>query len=124
MNLRRLVFLAVIVGLLALAASGVQAQVGKGLIDPNVATQADLQGLPQMTPAIVKALMDKRPFMNVLEPNAFLLSQKLTPEQATEFYRKAFIHINLNTGTREEFLLVPGAGSRMSKEFAEYRPWK
>jgi DNA uptake protein ComE-like DNA-binding protein len=77
-----------------------------------------------MTPDIVKALIDKRPFMSVLELNAFLLGQKLTPGQATDFYRKAFVHINLNTGTREEFVLVPGAGPRMAKEFAEYRPWK
>ena len=60
--------------LLAVAASAVHAQVAKGLLDPNVAPQADLQALPHMTPAIVKALMDKRPFMNVLELNAFLLS--------------------------------------------------
>ena len=77
-----------------------------------------------MTPAIVKGLIEKRPFLSVLELNAFLLGQKLTPEQAAEFYRKAFVHINLNTGTREEFVLIPGAGTRMAKEFAEYRPWK
>ena len=34
------------------------------------------------------------------------------------------MHINLNTGTREEILLVPGAGKRMAHEFDEYRPWK
>jgi DNA uptake protein ComE-like DNA-binding protein len=48
----------------------------------------------------------------------------VTPEQAREFYRKAFVPINLNTGTREEFMLIPGVGSRMSAEFMEYRPWK
>jgi DNA uptake protein ComE-like DNA-binding protein len=44
--------------------------------------------------------------------------------QNDELYRKAFIHVNLNTGTREEILLIPGAGNRMAREFAEYRPWK
>ena len=34
------------------------------------------------------------------------------------------MHVNLNTGTREEILLIPGAGTRMAREFAEYRPWK
>jgi len=56
--------------------------------------------------------------------NAFLLSQGLTAEQAMAFYAKAFVHINLNTATSEEILLVPGAGRRMTREFAEYRPWK
>ena len=34
------------------------------------------------------------------------------------------MHVNLNTGTREEILLIPGAGTRMVREFMEYRPWK
>jgi DNA uptake protein ComE-like DNA-binding protein len=101
-----------------------RAQVGTGLIDPNVATETELRALPNMTPAIVKGLTEKRPFASALELNAFLLEQKLTPAQATEFYRKAFVHINLNTGKPEEFMLVPGSGKRMSAEFAEYRPWK
>ena len=116
-----------IVGALALVgalAGAVRAQVGKGVIEPNVAAEAELQALPHMTPAIVKALIEKRPFMSVLDLNTFLLAQKLTQEQAAEFYRKAFVHVNLNTGTREEFVLIPGAGNRMAKEFAEYRPWK
>ena len=39
-------------------------------------------------------------------------------------YPKAFVHINLNTATADEILLVPGAGRRMTREFAEYRPWR
>ena len=105
-------------------ASSVCAQVGKGLIDPNVASEAELRALPNMTPAIVKSMLDARPFLSVLDLNAFLLGQKLTAEQATEFYGKAFVHINLDTGMREEFVLIPASGVRMSREFAEYRPWK
>jgi DNA uptake protein ComE-like DNA-binding protein len=52
------------------------------------------------------------------------LAQGLTQVQATELYGKAFVHVNLNTGTREEILLIPGAGNRMAREFPEYRPWK
>jgi DNA uptake protein ComE-like DNA-binding protein len=56
--------------------------------------------------------------------NKFLLDQKLTTAQAREFYRKAFVQINLNTGARDELLLIPGVGARMATELAEYRPWK
>ena len=104
--------------------SPVGAQAAKGLIDPNTAAESDLQALPAMTPAIVKGMMERRPFKTAVELNRFLLDQKVTPEQAREFYRKAFVPINLNTGTRDEFLLIPGVGSRMSAEFMEYRPWK
>lgn len=104
----------------------VHGQIGKspGIIDPNVAAEKDLLALPHMTPAIVKGIMKKRPFMSITELNAFLLGQSLTQPQVAEFYAKAFIHVNLNTGTREEILLIPGAGSRMAREFAEFRPWK
>src|SRR5215475_5427067 len=110
--------------LLALNGSPAGAQAAKGLVDPNTATEIELQALPAMTPAIVKGMIERRPFKSVVELNRFLLEQKVTPEQAREFYRKAFVPINLNTGTREEFMLIPGVGSRMSGEFMEYRPWK
>jgi DNA uptake protein ComE-like DNA-binding protein len=99
------------------------AQVGK-LVDPNTAAESELQQLPNMTPAIVKGMLERRPFKTVVELNRFLLDQKLTAEQAKAFLAKAFVPINLNTGTREEFMLIPGVGARMAAEFAEYRPWK
>jgi len=107
-----------------LIAGSAHAQVAKGLLDPNVATEQELSALPHMTPAIAKALIGKRPFLNALELDAFLASQSLTPEQRAEFYRRAFVHINLNTASAEEIQLIPGAGRRMAREFAEYRPWK
>ena len=109
--------------LLAMLAAPVGAQVGK-LIDPNAAAESELAQLPFMTPAIVKSMLEQRPFKSVLDLNKFLLDQKLTTAQAREFYRKAFVPINLNTGARDELLLIPGVGSRMSAELMEYRPWK
>ena len=108
------------------AVSRVDAQVAKslGVVDANTAPEKDLVAMPHMTPAIVKGLIEKRPFASITDLNAYLLSQKLTQEQAMAFYEKAFVHINLNTATPEEILLVPGAGKRMVREFAEYRPWK
>jgi DNA uptake protein ComE-like DNA-binding protein len=110
----------------ALVASGApaQAQVAKGLLDPNVASEQELGAVPHLTPAIVKALVGKKPFLSATEFDAFLTSQGLTPEQRTEVYRKAFVHINLNTATAPEIMLIPGAGKRMAHEFDEYRPWK
>ena len=102
------------------------AQVGKslGVADANTAPEKQLLTMPHMTPAIVKGLVERRPFASITDLHAYLLSQKLTPEQAAAFYEKAFVHINLNTATPEEILLVPGAGKRMVHEFDEYRPWK
>ena len=114
--------------LLAVAATAVpaRAQVGKslGVVDANTVAEKDLLAMPHMTPAIVKGLIEKRPFASITDLNAYLLSQKLTQEQANAFYEKAFVHINLNTATAAEILLVPGAGKRMAHEFEEYRPWR
>ena len=109
---------------LSVFAPTTSAQVGKGLIDPNIASDTELAALPRMTPDVAKAIVARRPFANVTELNAFLLAQKLTQAQIAEFYAKAFIHVNLNTATRDEILLIPGAGAKMAHEFDEYRPWK
>ena len=94
------------------------------LVDPNTAAEKELVALPNMTAAIVKGLIAKRPFKTPIDLDTYLKSQSLTPEQLTAFYGKAFVKIKLNTATRDEILLVPGAGNRMAREFAEYRPWK
>jgi len=113
----------VIIGVLALSALAA-AQPAKGLIDPNEAAESELAQLPNMTAAIARSMVEKRPFKTIVELNRFLLDQKLSPAQAKDFYGKAFVKINLNTGTKEAFLLIPGVGSRMSAELQEYRPWK
>ena len=114
----------------ALVTVSLQAQVGKpvtGIVDANTAPEAALLKMPHMTAPIVKGLIDKRAgsfFASITELNAYLLGAGLTQAQAMEFYTTgAFIHVNLNTGTREEILLIPGAGNQMVREFNEYRPW-
>jgi DNA uptake protein ComE-like DNA-binding protein len=109
-----------------LALAPVSAQVGKsqGVVDINTVSEAELAKLPNLTAAIAKALVAKRPFATPVELNTFLLGQGLTQAQANELYGKAFVHINLNTATGEEIMLIPGAGKRMAHEFDEYRPWR
>jgi hypothetical protein len=105
--------------------SVVNAQVGKAvtIADANLLPEADLAKLPGMTPAIAKHLVGKRPFAAVTALDQFLTSAGLTREQITMLYGRMFVHINLNTGTREEILLIPGVGNRMLREFLEYRPY-
>jgi len=100
-----------------------RAQVGQGLADLNAVPEATLATMPGMTAAIAKAFVAARPFPTIVEANAFLTGQKLTPEQLTPLYEKAFVHINLNTATAPEILLIPRVARRMTREFEEYRPW-
>jgi len=84
-----------------------QGEVGKpqGIIDRNLAAEKDLSALPGMNPALVKGIMDRRPFLSQTDFNAFL-SQSLKPEQLTPLYEKTFIHINLNPAPDAEISAV------------------
>lgn len=106
---------------LSLSAS---AQVGRteGMVDPNLATLEQLTAIPHVTPALAKVIMDKRPFLRQADFDAALGG--LTAAQKTAVYGKAFVHINLNTASDEEILMIPNIGSRMLHEFKEYRPYK
>ena len=117
---------ALLVSALAFASSSItHGQVGAGILDANLVPEAELATLvPGMTPAIAKAIVAARPFGSIVDFNKFLVDQKLSKEQIDAFYQKAFVHVNLNTGTKDEIMLIPGAGARMVREFAEYRPWK
>jgi DNA uptake protein ComE-like DNA-binding protein len=121
---RAIAALLAVVAVTAALTTASLAQSGKPLADLNAATEAELQALPHMTAAAVKGLVERRPFKSVVDVNKLLAEQKLTGDQVREFYRAAFVKINLNTGSREEFMLIPGVGSRMAAELAEYRPWK
>ncbi|HLN85749.1 MAG TPA: hypothetical protein VK200_04790 [Candidatus Limnocylindrales bacterium] len=99
-------------------------QVGHSqLVNPDLASEKELLALPHMSGAIVKSIVEQRPFLNMADLHA-LLSKTLSKEQLAELYGKMFVQINLNTATNEEILLIPGTGNRMLREFREYRPYK
>ena len=101
-----------------------RAQVGQSqLVNPDLASEKELLALPHMNGAIVKSVVAQRPFLNMADLHA-LLSKSLSKEQLAELYGKMFVQINLNTAANEEILLIPGVGSRMLREFREYRPYK
>jgi DNA uptake protein ComE-like DNA-binding protein len=108
-----------------LTLTGLAAQVGKspGMTDPNVATEAELAALPNVSGPLAKAIVAGRPFLSMVDLNT-LLAKTLTKEQLTTLYGKLFLHVNLNTASKEEILLIPGVGAKMLHEFEEYRPYK
>lgn len=110
---------------LTAAPASTSAQVGKSvtIVDANGATEQQLSAIPPLTPALVKNILARRPFPSITELDA-LLGQTLSQEQRTAVYGRLFVHLNLNTATREQILLIPNAGPRMVREFQEYRPYK
>ena len=101
------------------------AQVGKPvtIVDANIATDKEMSAMPHMTAALVKSVVDARPFQSATDLDK-VLGQTLSADQRKELYGRLFVHVNLNTCTKEEILLIPNAGARMVREFFEYRPYK
>jgi DNA uptake protein ComE-like DNA-binding protein len=110
--------------LVILVAVGLQAQVGRrqNVLDASTASEKELLAIPHVTPALAKAIVERRPFASIKEFDAVL--QPVPAQQRTEVYRRLFVAINLNTASREEILLIPRVGDRMAHEFEEYRPYK
>ena len=115
-----------VVAAFVVLANAARAQVGKPvtIVDPNVASEADLAKLPHINASISKALVNRRPFLSMTALDEFLRSQGLTRAQLTDVYDRMFVQINLNTATNEEIQLIPRMGPRMLHEFLEYRPYK
>ena len=109
--------------LLVAATAGAQAGRSVTIADANIIAEADLAKLPHMNPTIAKALVGKRPFLNMTALDMFLQSQGLNRMQLNELYGRLFLHINLNTAIDAEIQLIPNLGPRMLREFKEYRPY-
>jgi DNA uptake protein ComE-like DNA-binding protein len=100
------------------------AQVGRnlGLLEPNLASKEELQGVEHIDEALADAIIDGRPYLDILALDK-VLATRLSEAQREATYARLWTPINLNTATREEILLIPGVGDRMLHEFEEYRPY-
>jgi DNA uptake protein ComE-like DNA-binding protein len=100
-------------------------------VDPNQADADTIQQLPGMTPDLVQTLIAGRPYDST---DAFLaaLGQSVAPDlvnAARTFLAPdagataTWLKYNLNTASEAQLMSIPGAGERMTREFAEYRPY-
>ncbi|MBM3779443.1 MAG: hypothetical protein FJW23_14605 [Acidimicrobiia bacterium] len=124
-GMRQATGVALAVSALAIGGAIVDAQVGKRttVLDPNTASEKELQALPHMNATLVKGLMGKRPFLSMTDLDR-VLGGSLSAAQRTEVYGRLFLALNLNTASEQEIMLIPRMGKRMLHEFEEYRPYK
>ena len=121
----RLFALAVVLALPLALPHRAAAQLGRqqGLVEPNITPDSVLAGLPYLTPAVIRAIKDARPILSIVTLDSLLGANGVTKPQRDSLYTKMWIHVDLNRGSDAEFLLIPRAGTRMLREFKEYRPW-
>ena len=121
----RLKLFAALLAVVLSVPAGLQAQAGRrgDVLDVNTAAEKELLSVPGLTPALVKTIVARRPFLQMTDLDA-VLAPSLSAEQRTEAYRRLFLQINLNTASDAEIMLIPGLGKRMLGEFKEYRPYR
>ena len=93
-----------------------------GLIDPNSASREQLAAAGVDTAAI-GIILAGRPYADMTALDK-ALAGKMSADQRKALYAKVWKPIDLNTAKGEEILLIPGVGSRMRREFEEYRPYR
>ena len=106
------------------AAAPEPAPATSGMMDANAVTAEQLSGIPGVTPEIAAAVVAGRPYSNMPALEKVLAKTSLTEAQRDSVYSRVWTPIDLNTATDAEILLIPGIGSRMLREFKEYRPYK
>ena len=106
----------------AVAPAHAQAGENLGLVNPNLATEQQLAGVPGLDADAVAAIMEARPFLRMADLHA-VVAEHVPAEGHESVYRAMFVPIDLNDVTDEEILLIPGVGNRMLHEFEEYRPY-
>ncbi|MCH7564671.1 MAG: hypothetical protein IH968_12700 [Gemmatimonadetes bacterium] len=108
-----------------LLATPAESQVGRnlGLLNPNLATAAELAEVPGLNGAAVEEIMEGRPFLRMANLHA-VVAQHVGEEGYDGVYSVMWVPIDLNDVTDEEILLIPNVGNRMLHEFEEYRPYE
>ncbi len=92
-------------------------------LNPNTATEAQLRAVPQLSAALARAVVRGRPYRTQSD-FAKIVAGKTPEAQLPALYAAVFVPVSLNTGAREDIMLIPGMTRRMAHEFEEYRPYK
>ncbi len=98
------------------------AQAETTLVNPNLASKDELQGLPNVDSATAQAIIDGRPYLTPADLDS-ALAGAMDATQRRALYTRLFRPLNLNTATEAEILLIPAMNKKMAHEFEEYRPY-
>jgi DNA uptake protein ComE-like DNA-binding protein len=92
-------------------------------LNPNTATEAQLQGISSLTPELVALILQKRPYAAIGDFDK-TLAGKLNAEQKSQLYTQLFVPVKLNSASEADIKLIPGITKKLVHEFEEYRPYK
>ena len=95
------------------------------LLDPNTASEAELNAVPGLADNAVAAIVAGRPFATPTALHA-VIGDGLSEADQQAIYRTLFIKVDLNSGAQDDYKLIPSTLSpgKLAHEFEEYRPYE
>ena len=108
-----------------------QSATSAGLIDPNFATEQQLQAalsiplvLPQgLTSAnIIQEIVNGRPYPSMKHLDELLTRLGLKTTELKALYNRIFIPLNINAAAHEEFFMIPTMTANIERTIIEDRP--
>jgi len=91
-------------------------------INLNRATDEEILMIPGTGKRMLREFLEYRPY-KTLGQFRKEIGKYVDDQELARLEQYVFVPINLNTGSDEDILSIPGTGKRMLREFKEYRPY-
>jgi len=92
-------------------------------INLNTASSEEIQLIPGMGARMLREFLEYRPY-KALAVFHREIDKYVDDAELARLEQYVFVPIDLNTASDADILTIPGLGSRMLREFKEYRPYK
>jgi DNA uptake protein ComE-like DNA-binding protein len=92
-------------------------------INLNAASREEILLIPGVGNRMLHEFLEYRPY-KALAQFRREIGKYVDDAELARLEQYVFVPINLNTGSDEHILSIPGVGKRMLHEFKEYRPYK
>jgi DNA uptake protein ComE-like DNA-binding protein len=91
-------------------------------INLNTATDEEILMIPGAGKRMLRDFLGYRPYKTLAQFHKEI-GKYVNDKELARLEQYVFVPINLNTGSDEDILSIPGTGKRMLREFKEYRPY-
>jgi DNA uptake protein ComE-like DNA-binding protein len=91
-------------------------------INLNTATEEEILMIPGTGKRMLREFLEYRPYRTLAQFRKEI-GKYVNDKELARLEQYVFVPINLNTGSDEDILSIPGTGKRMLREFKEYRPY-
>ena len=92
-------------------------------INLNAASEDEIMLVPGIGERMQHEFEEYRPYSNLVQFRREI-GKYVDDDEVARFEQYVFVPIDLNTGSEEDILSIPGMGRRMLHEFEEYRPYR